>query len=114
MTSYKKSAYLELTLASWCQQDHDNLQVVVCDDGTPGGLGHVVAPSRSRVDITLLEQDNKGRAAARNTALRAASGDVILFSDDDRMVPPDVSIQVALGSGPARDSTVHVASRRVV
>jgi len=56
--------------------------IIVVDgstDGTAEALKHIVSPVRIRV----LEQDNRGQAAANNAGLRVATGELVLFLDDD-------------------------------
>lgn len=68
-------------------------QLVVVDDGSPDGTADVLAELSGRYGhlLTVVRQPNRGRAAARNAAIAAARGDLLLFSDDD-MVPlsPDL------------------------
>ncbi len=53
----------------------DLYEVIVVDDGSPAPLDAVVGTFRSRVDVTLLRQQNGGPAAARNAgAGRARAG----------------------------------------
>ncbi len=63
--------------------------VVVVDgstDGTAEALGGLALPFTLRV----LEQPNRGAAAARNAGWRAAAGRIVLFLDDDMEPAPDV------------------------
>lgn len=89
MATRDKREYLALTLESLLTQTYRRFEVVLCDDGTAGGVEDVVAPFRDRLDLTLVVQENRGRAAARNTALARACGELIVFIDDDRMAAPD-------------------------
>jgi GT2 family glycosyltransferase len=89
MATCDKREYLALTLESLCVQTYRRFEVVLCDDGTVGGVEDVVAPFRDRLDITLVVQENRGRAAARNAALERVSGSLVIFMDDDRMAAPD-------------------------
>ncbi|ACU69430.1 glycosyl transferase family 2 [Catenulispora acidiphila DSM 44928] len=89
MATYDKRDYLEYTLASLAGQTHSDFELVLCDDGTEGGVADLIAPYRDRFAIVPLVQANAGRAAARNTALARASGDLVVFSDDDRILPPE-------------------------
>lgn len=63
-------------------------QIVVVDDGSPDDASAVLAQlQHSHPDLlTVVRQENRGRAAARNAAIAAARGELLLFSDDD-MVP---------------------------
>ncbi|GAB3234470.1 glycosyltransferase [Glycomyces halotolerans] len=88
MATCDKREYLALTLESLLTQTYRHFEVVLCDDGTAGGVDDVVDPFRDRLDITVTVQENRGRAAARNAALERASGDLVVFIDDDRMAAP--------------------------
>jgi glycosyltransferase involved in cell wall biosynthesis len=89
MATYNKRDYLEYTLASFSAQTHRDFELVLCDDGTDGGVSDLIAPYADCFDIVHVVQDNAGRSAARNAALAKAAGELIVFSDDDRIVPPD-------------------------
>jgi GT2 family glycosyltransferase len=66
----------------------DRVEIVVVDDGG-GGLEHVVAPFRDRLQVVLLEQAQAGPARARNAGAARARGDVLAFTDDDCAPAPD-------------------------
>ncbi|MEU6860528.1 glycosyltransferase [Glycomyces sp. NPDC046736] len=88
MATCDKREYLALTLASLTVQTHPDFEVVLCDDGTRGGVADLVDQYRDRLDLHLVIQENRGRAAARNAALAQAGGDLVVFIDDDRMADP--------------------------
>ncbi len=41
------------------------------------------------MDIKYIRQPHKGPAAARNTGIKNAVGDIIIFNDDDKLAHPD-------------------------
>jgi glycosyltransferase involved in cell wall biosynthesis len=88
MATRDKREYLALTLESLLAQTASRFEVVLCDDGTRGGVADVVAPFADRLDLELVVQEPRGRAAARNAALERAQGDLIVFVDDDRLAAP--------------------------
>ncbi len=55
------------------------LEIIVVDDGSSDDSAAVAKEHGARV----LETEGRGAAAARNLGIRAASGDVILFTDAD-------------------------------
>ncbi|MGQ9684104.1 MAG: glycosyltransferase [Anaerolineae bacterium] len=59
------------------------LQVVVVDDGSPQAPTGAVAAVQARLEVTLLCQDRKGPAEARNRGAEVAKGEYIAFTDDD-------------------------------
>ncbi|MDN3242472.1 glycosyltransferase family 2 protein [Glycomyces tritici] len=88
MATCDKREYLALTLESLLAQTESRFEVVVCDDGTRDGVADVIAPFEGRLDLRLVVQGNRGRAAARNAALERAQGDLVVFIDDDRLAAP--------------------------
>jgi glycosyltransferase involved in cell wall biosynthesis len=84
--AYNVEAYLEEALESAFAQTYPAIQVIVVNDGSTDRTAEVIAPYRDR--ITYVEQANGGLAAARNRALREATGDFVALLDaDDVWVP---------------------------
>jgi glycosyltransferase involved in cell wall biosynthesis len=86
--THGRPALLRRCLAAVLAQAYppDRVDVVVVEDGGPGGAESVVAELlRRHPDARLhyLAVDQGGPGAARNAGLRHASGDVIAFTDDD-------------------------------
>ncbi|HZO96602.1 MAG TPA: glycosyltransferase [Gaiellaceae bacterium] len=79
--AYQAAATIGEAVASALGQTTPAHEVIVCDDGSTDDLERALTPYRER--IILLRQENRGAAAARNTALRAASGDFVLSLDSD-------------------------------
>lgn len=65
-------------------------EVIVVDDGSADETAEVVrrAAESAPVKVHYLFQENAGAGAARNTGLKRASGDVVLFMDDDIIAAP--------------------------
>ena len=81
--AYNVSEYIGDALESTFIQDFDDYEVIIVDDGssdTPQ-LEKALEPYRDR--INYIRQNNRGVAAARNTALRAARGELIALLDAD-------------------------------
>lgn len=64
----------------------DGVDLLVVLDGSTDGSRGVLEALDLPVPLTVLWQENAGLAAARNAAIEAATGELILFLDDD-MVP---------------------------
>lgn len=58
-------------------------EVVVAVDGATDGTGEMLAALEPSYSLRVLHQGNAGPAAARNRALSAVVGEVLLFLDDD-------------------------------
>jgi GT2 family glycosyltransferase len=78
-------AQLRECLEPLCQLDapRGGFEVVIVDDGSPEPHDEVVAYYRSRIDIRILRQCNRGPGAARNTGARIARGKYLVFIDVD-------------------------------
>ena len=89
MPTYDEPEHLEAALKSLSQQDYprEAIQIIVVDDASPyldaERLHAAVAPLQLQL---LRNEQNQGRARARNTALRTASGDLVVFLDSDMTV----------------------------
>ena len=65
-------------------------EVIVCDDGTPGGdsIWASMAGAPTISHTMIRHSTNRGCVAAQMSAVAAATGDVILLLDDDALAPP--------------------------
>jgi glycosyltransferase involved in cell wall biosynthesis len=68
-------------------------ELLLVDDGSRDGSAAMLAEAaRQRGSVRVItHEQNRGRAAARNTGVGAASGEVILFLDADIIPEPDVA-----------------------
>ena len=84
MPIYNVAAYLPQCLDSLLQQDYPALEIILVDDGSKDASGEICdayAAKDSRIKV--IHQENGGAAAAKNTALRAATGYYLSFVDSD-------------------------------
>lgn len=81
--AYNVSNYIGEALSSVFIQDFKDYEVIVVDDGSTdtSELKKVLEPYSDR--INYIRQNNRGVAAARNTALRMARGELIALLDAD-------------------------------
>lgn len=85
---YNKEKEIARTLHSVLAQTYAPLEILVVDDGSTDGSARIVRSFASPL-IRLLPQANAGVAAARNRAVREASGNYIAFLDGDDAWKPD-------------------------
>jgi glycosyltransferase involved in cell wall biosynthesis len=84
--TYNRAAYLPGALDSVFAQTRPPDDVLVVDDGSTDETPEVLAAYADRVRV--VRQENGGRSAARNTAVREAYGRFVSFLDsDDRWLP---------------------------
>lgn len=67
----------------------ERYELIIVDDGSTDGTGALCAELAKRPGVRCLRQPNRGAAAARNLGIRAAAGDIVAFTDDDCLVPPE-------------------------
>jgi len=84
--TYNRSKLLRVALESALAQTYPNIEVIVVDDGSTDDTAEVMAQYAGRV--TYIKQANQDAAAARNTGIRAASGEYLTFLDDDDLILP--------------------------
>lgn len=104
--AYKAASYVEETIRSVLAQTHQDWELLIADDCSPDNTREVVqrwADSDSRIRLIPLER-NGGPAAARNAALKHATGRWIAFLDSDDLWLPEKlerATSVARSSGAA-------------
>ncbi|MCC3411328.1 MULTISPECIES: glycosyltransferase [unclassified Microcoleus] len=80
---------LEIAVKSVLNQTHENLQIIVINDGGVD-IQTRLDKLNSESNITYLNHSqNQERSAARNTGIRAARGEYIAYLDDDDMYYPN-------------------------
>ena len=86
-------AYLEEAVASVLGQTLEDLELIVVDDGSTDDTAEVVEPYLDR--IRYVPCPHRGKAAARNTAVELAAGELFAFCDsDDRWYPDRLERQL--------------------
>lgn len=78
--------YLEMVLKDLEAQDYRHFEVIVVDQSD---AFNVEFYSPYTLDINVIHQKEKALWLARNTAIKAAKGDYLLFFDDDSRVEKD-------------------------
>jgi glycosyltransferase involved in cell wall biosynthesis len=72
-------------LEACLQQDYSNLEIIFVDDGSKDSTPAILSAYDG---ITVLTQENRGPAAARNLGWRASSGQIVCFTDSDCVPNP--------------------------
>ena len=95
--TYDRAYCLPKTLQSALAQTHQEIEILVVDDGSKDETG-VIVKRLAKVDkrVKYIFQENKGVAAARNHGMHLSQGDYIaLLDSDDLWEPWKVQLQVA-------------------
>ena len=64
-------------------------EVVVCDGGSSDNTLEVITEYRDKLPIRTLTRPGKNIAAGRNSAIRAARGEIIAITDSGVWLAPD-------------------------
>jgi GT2 family glycosyltransferase len=73
----------------------EKLELVIVLDGCTDGSAEMLENRRAGIPfkLTVINQKQGGPAAARNAGVRAASGEYIVFLDDDVMATPELVME---------------------
>ena len=87
---YKVERYLRECLDSVVNQSYRDLEILLIDDGSPDGCGAICDEyAAGDTRIRVIHQKNGGAANAKNTGLRAATGEYLAFLDGDDYLETD-------------------------
>ena len=93
---FNHAHFLREAIGSALGQTWPHCEVIVVDDGSTDKSSDV---ARQYGRVTLVRQENKGLAAARNAGLRASTGELLIFLDaDDRLWPDAAHIAVSVAA----------------
>ena len=91
---YNAAGSLAAVLAGARRQSLAPLEVLVVDDGSTDGTADMALRMGARVK---RHRRNLGLAAARNTGLTSATGDLVVFVDADTVPHPDLVRRLTVG-----------------
>lgn len=102
--SYNYGPFLGNAISSVLAQRGEGFrtEILVIDDGSKDNTASVAQGFGAPVNY--IYQDNQGLSGARNTGIRNASGDFIVFLDADDLLPPDY-IKIQLENFRKNDAT---------
>ncbi len=98
--SYNCAAYLATAVESVLAQTYTDHEIIVVDDGSTDTTAAAIAPYLDRVQF--IRQANKGLPGARNTGIRASTGELIALLDaDDSWLPQKLALQLPAFDDPS-------------
>ena len=90
ITAYNSEKFLTKCLDSIFNQSYCYFEVILVNDGSTDMTQQICKHYTAKHNnLTLINQNNEGVAAARNNALKACKGKYIAFSDSDDYVEPN-------------------------
>jgi glycosyltransferase involved in cell wall biosynthesis len=93
--NYNHARYISDAIQSALDQTYRPFEIIIVDDGSTDNSREVVAGFGDQV--RYIWQENRGLAGARNTGIRAASGELIgLLDADDQWLPNFLDAMISL------------------
>lgn len=93
---YNVEAYLDDCLTSLQSQEYTDFEVICVNDGSTDGSREILSEWESQFSkMKIIDRENGGLSAARNTGLQAACSDYVVFVDSDDWVEPTMLSRLA-------------------
>ena len=97
---YNVEQYLGQCLESLQAQNYGDYEVICVNDGSSDGSKEILSAWEPRMQkMRVIDRENGGLSAARNTGLEAATGDYVVFVDSDDWVEPTMLSTLAESIG---------------
>ena len=84
--TFNRKETLHQCLRAATSQTYSQYEIIVVDDGSTDGTDHLVRQEFPSV-LYLQQESNRGPSSTRNLGIRAATGEIVAFTDDDCLVP---------------------------
>lgn len=98
MPTYNRKSIIGDAIDSCLSQTYQNIEIIVCDDhSTDGTKEYIVERMRedARIRYCMNPEGKKGANAARNTAIKIAEGEYLVFLDtDDYLLEDSIACRV--------------------
>lgn len=92
LPTYNRDAFVSRAIDSVLSQTYPNFELIVVDDGSTDNTTGVLATYGKRINV--IQRNNGGVSAARNSGIRCAVGDYIaLLDSDDYWLPEKLAEQ---------------------
>lgn len=111
---YNREKYLRDCIESIINQTYRNLEIILVNDGsTDGSLNICLEYAEKDYRIKIIDQENSGPSAARNTGIEAAKGEYVGFVDSDDTIEPQM-YEVLLNNIKLTNSDVSIIGMQFV
>lgn len=85
---YNGEKYVEKCINRLLEEKEFLKEIVVVNDGSKDGTKEILEGYKNEKKVVVVSQENKGVSAARNSGIKACSGDWIVFCDVDDEIRP--------------------------
>jgi glycosyl transferase family 2 len=93
VNNHNYGSYLGAALESARAQTHENVAVVVVDDGSTDDSRALLAELGD--DVAVVLKENGGQASALNAGFERCDGQIVMFLDADDVLRPEAAARVA-------------------
>jgi glycosyltransferase involved in cell wall biosynthesis len=100
---YNQKEFVGEAISSVLNQSYSNIEVIVVNDGSTDNPSEML--KQFKKDIKLINQKNKGLAAARNSGIRQSRGEYIQLLDADDFLDKD-KVRFQLDFNQSRGSNI--------
>lgn len=87
--AYNNAAFIGATIQSVLDQTYPHFEVMVVNDASPDNVDEVIKQFTDPRIRYIIHEQNRGLSAARNTAIRASTGEIIALLDGDDLFHPE-------------------------
>ena len=81
LPTYNTGSFINNSVKSILNQSYKNIELIIVDDGSTDNTQHILKKYMSQ--IIYIYQENAGPSEARNTGIKASSGELIAYQDAD-------------------------------
>ena len=108
ISTYNKLPRLMLTIASIENQtcNHSDFEVIIVNNNSTDGTGNFLQAQNFNFDFTYCLERRLGRSHGRNLGIKIAKNPLLIFIDDD-MLLPNVFIEQHINAHKSKHSVVH-------
>lgn len=91
---YNMEESIKTCVSSVMSQTYTNIEIVLVNDGSTDNSENICSQiAKSHTNVTLINQENRGVSAARNSGIQTASGQYLTFLDaDDTLLPNAIEL----------------------
>ncbi len=84
---YNVEKYIATCVKSLLNQTHNNIEIILVDDGTPDSSGKICDELKESDNrIVVIHKENGGVSSARNVGIEYATGNYLCYADGDDYV----------------------------
>lgn len=113
LPAYNESGTVTDTIEAIFSQDYPGpLEVVVCDDGSTDDTWAILNDLKEKYGdrLTIVQQENAGSAAARNTALEHGTHELVVSMDTDTVLKENALYEAGASFARSSDDVVAVGT----